>query len=219
MALDLYFHPRKGDFEALRAADFSPTSTQQRARRKAIDALLARHGGCSLDGDPLSGRVRDFPLGELQLFPGYLHWSLHGEPDHDAVHAIVAGFVADGWVCVDPQQAGFADAPAGATALASFDQLIGAEFLGVSLLRDWGAGLQLDFALADGRPVRLEFVHFTQCPLPDPAVLLGRRVCAVDYRQDRFDTLSFDFGDGIAVSVVECVPNGGTIGPAPKRRR
>lgn len=168
MALDLYLHPRKGDFEALREADFSPTSTQQRTRRKAIDALLARHGGCSLDGDPLSGRVRDFPLGELQLFPGYLHWSLHGEPDHDAVHAIVAGFVADGWVCVDPQQAGFADAPAGATALAPFDQLIGAEFLGVSLLRDWGAGLQLDFALADGG--RCAWSSSTsrnaRCPIP-----------------------------------------------------
>lgn len=67
--------------------------------------------------------------------------------------------------------------------------------------------------------MRTEFVPFTQWPLLDPAMLLGRRVCPVDYRQDRFDTLRFAFGDGIAVSVVECVPNGRTIGPAPKPKR
>ena len=40
MALDLYFHPPKTHFDAVRAADYAPTPAQQRARRKQIDADL-----------------------------------------------------------------------------------------------------------------------------------------------------------------------------------
>jgi hypothetical protein len=217
LALDLYFHPRKTTLESVRAADFAPTPARLRAQRKAIEALLARHPECLLVGDASRGHLQGFP-GELTIHPGFLHWSLHGDIDRDAVLARVEAFEGDGWTCADPGDAGFGSGTRGDGSLEDWNQLIGAEFVGMALLRDWGARLALDFTLADGRPVRLDFMHFGTCRLPELASLLKCRLAAVIHEQGHFDTLRMTFDNGEVLAVEACVPNGGAIGARPGRR-
>lgn len=225
MSLDLYFHAPKTDFNVVRAADYAPTATQQRSRRKLIDALLTRYSPCKLVGDAASGYIADFPLGELQVFPGYLHLSVHGTPDLSQVHAVVDVFASAGWLCVDPQDAGFASgAPA---RMQSFEELIGSRFVGVRLLRDWASGLALELAWDgngdDGRTALIEFVHASGCSLPDPMTLLKARLVSVDFRGGQSGTAEFDnlhlvFDSGAVLQIQGCVFHKGTI-TAPRRLR
>ncbi|MBK8070200.1 MAG: hypothetical protein IPK27_22110 [Rhodanobacteraceae bacterium] len=217
MALDLYLHPRKTILDSLRAPDHAATPARQRAQRKALDALLARHPECTLVGDPLRGRVDGF-MGELTVHPGYLHWCLHGEVDTDAVQALVEAFEADGWTCTDPQDAGFGSEARADKRLADWDELIGAEFVGLALQRDWGARVVLDFQFADGRPVRLDFMHFGACQLPELGTLLQARLVSVTHEAGKFDSVSMVFDNGQRLAVEGCVPNGGVIGAKPRRR-
>lgn len=225
MALDLYFHPPKTHFDAVRAADYAPTPAQQRARRKQIDALLARYAPCQLVGDTLRGHLADFPIGELYLHPGYLHLSVHGTPDLGALQAVIDGLASDGWLCVDPQDAGFASgSPA---RMQSFDEVIGSRFVGVRLLRNWASGIALELAWDadedDGRTAQIEFVHASGCALPDPMTLLKARVARVDFRAGQpgtgaFDDLRLAFDSGAVLEINGCVFHKGTI-TAPRRRR
>lgn len=216
MALDLYLHPRKTPLESLRAPDYVPTPARQRAQRQALDKLLARHPECGLVGEAMRGCVEGF-LGELTVHPGYLHWCLHGDVDSEAVVALVEAFESDGWFCTDPQGAGFGTGTRGGKRLEDWDELIGAEFVGLELQRDWGARLVLDFELADGRPVRLDFMHFGVCTLPELGSLLKARVVSVAHESGQFDTLTILFDNAQRLAVEGCVPNGGVIGS--KRRR
>lgn len=226
MSLDLFFHPRKSDFASVRAPDFVPTPAQQRARRKLIDALLVRYPGCTLGGDIERGWLQEFPHGELSWFPGYLYLSVHGHPDPEVLHAFVDALEADGLVCFDPQDAGFATgSPA---RIESFDGLIGSRFVGIRLLRDWVSGIALELAWDgdedDGRVAQLEFAHALGCTLPDPMKLLKARVTRVDpegpFNQiECFDYLDLHFDNGVVLAVRGCVYHKGTISPPRRRRR
>jgi hypothetical protein len=216
MALDLYFHPRKTELDALRAPDYKPAPARVKAQRKAIESLLARHPACTLQGDALGGRIEGF-AGELSLHPGYLHWCLHGEVDQASVLATVEAFEGDGWVCHDPQGAGYGSADRRDSPMRDWDDMIGAEFVGLSLLRDWGARLNLDFTLADGRPLRVDIMHFGGCQIPELSTLLKSKVCGVQIHPGSFDLVDIDFDNGQTLRVENCVPNGGTIGAKTKR--
>jgi hypothetical protein len=225
MSLDLYFHPPKTDFDTVRAADYAPTAAQQRAQRKLIDALLTRYSSCKLVGDAMSGCIADFPLGELRVFAGYLHLNVHGTPDLSQVQAVVDEFASAGWLCVDPQDAGFASgSPA---RMQSLDELIGSRFVGLRLLRDWASGLLLEWAWDghgdDGRTAQIEFVHASGCAMPDPMTLLKARLASVDFRGGQSGTADFDnlhlvFDSGASLQIHGCVFHKGTI-MAPRRRR
>lgn len=186
MSLDLFFVAKKPDFATLRAADFAPTPALLRARRKLIDAICAHWPGTTLVGDPSRGHLAGFPVGELTLAPGYLSWSLHGVEDEAPIHAIVNWFLAQQMVCEDPQDAGFGnrDLKRGQQrdTLESFDELVGAQFVGVRLLRDWVSGLATEWILADGSVASVQFAHFRASTLPDLGLLIGSRVVAVDYQ-------------------------------------
>lgn len=222
MALDLFFHPRKSDFESLRTPDFAPTPAQQRARRKLIDALLARYPGCSLGGDALRGSLQGFPHGELSWFPGYLHLSVHGNPNLQVLRAVVDGLETDGLVCIDPQDAGFATGSP--RRMQTFEELIGSRFVGVRLLRDWNTGLAIDCAWDDddGRTAVIEFYHVSACAMPDPMTLVRAHIAAVDYRAGaagtgEFDELELRFNQGGVLQLRGCVYKQGLI--AARRRR
>lgn len=224
MSLDLFFHPRKTDFDSVRAADYSLTPTQLRARRKQIDALLARYPQSRLVGDCTQGHIADFPVGELQIFPGYLHLSFHGGAEGlDRVRAVVDGLAKDGWLCEDPQDAGFATgSPA---RMQSFDELLGARFTGLSLMREWLCGIALDLSWDgdedDGRTARVEFVRASSCTLPDPLSLLKARVVKVDYGEGatEFDDLRLDFDSGAVLQIHGCILHKGVISPPRRRAR
>lgn len=217
MALDLFLHPRKTTLESLRDPGHVASPARQRAQRKAVEAFLARHPESSLIGDAVRGRVDGF-IGELTIHPGYLHWCLHGEVDTDAVLALVEAFEGDGWTCSDPQDAGFGSESRIGKRLADWDELIGAEFVGLALQRDWGARVALDFELADGRPVRLDFMHFGSCQVPELSMLLKARLISVTHETGKFDSVDMVFDNGQRLAVSGCVPNGGVIGPKPRRR-
>lgn len=224
MSLDLFFHPRKTDFDTVRAADFSPTPAQLRVRRKHIDSLLARYPQSRLVGDYTKGHIADFPVGDLQVFPGYLHLSFHGKADGlDRLRAVVDGLCDDGWLCIDPQDAGFATgSPA---RLRSFDELIGSRFSGLSLLREWVCGIALDLSWDgdedDGRTARIEFVRASRCSLPDPMTLLNARVIKVDCGEGatEFDDLQMEFDTGAVLQIHGCLFNKGVISPPRRRSR
>lgn len=221
MSFDLFFHPRKTRFETVRAADFAPTPAQQRARRKQIDALLSRYPQCKLEGDSARGYIADFPVGELHVFPGYLHLSMHGTPDLNQLQSIVDHFASDGWLCEDPQNAGFAGGSA--TRMQSFDQLIGSRFTGLQLLREWSSGIALELSWDgdedDGRTARIEFVHAGGCTLPDPLTLLKARVARVDFGEGAtaFDDFELGFDNGALLQIHGCVFHKGMLS-APRRR-
>ena len=129
--------------------------------------------------------------------------------------AVPAG---DGWTCSDPQDAGFGSESRIGKRLADWDELIGAEFVGLALQRDWGARVALDFELADGRPVRLDFMHFGSCQVPELSMLLKARLMSVTHETGKFDSVDMVFDNGQRLAVSGCVPNGGVIGPKPRRR-
>jgi hypothetical protein len=222
MSLDLFFHARKTDFDTVRAADYTLSAAQLRARRKQIDALLARYPQSRLVGDCTQGYIADFPVGELQIFPGYLHLSFHGKADGlDRLRVVVDGLSDDGWLCVDPQDAGFATGSP--TRMQSFDELLGSQFTGLSLLREWVCGIALDLSWddGDGRTARIEFVRASGCSLPDPVTLLKARVIKVDYGEGatEFEDLKLEFDTGAVLQIHGCLFNKGIISPPRRRAR
>ena len=205
MALDLSFVPRKMTLAAASAADLVVTPAMRKARRKLVDELLAEHPGARLEGDPMQGYIADFPRGELSLRPGFLDWSLHGVEDTAPIHAIVGWFHDRGLVCEDFQDAGFGnrDLKRGEqrTTLESFEELVGAEFLGVRLLREWVAGIATEWNLADGSHALVQFVRFEACRLPDLGPLLTKKVIGVHFETGHFDTLRVFFQDDLEFSL------------------
>lgn len=86
--------------------------------------------------------------------------------------------------------------------LAGFDELLGAQFLGLRLERAWGSSVVLDWLLADGSRAVVDFVHFVACRVPDLAALVGSRATAVDFQTgDAFDLLRLRFDDGLELAV------------------
>ena len=211
MALDLFFAARKPAFVELRAADFSPTPTMLRARRKLIKALESHYSPCRLEGGEISGTMIDFPRGELSLFPGYLHWSLHGVEDEAPIRKIVDWFLEQNFVCIDPQGAGFDNRvnKAASRRLLSFEELVGAMLLGVRLDRNYGFGLGLDWQLADGSIANIEIITFKRCLLPDLGRLVELPVHYVDFEAAKtptgFANLVVNFADDLELRVEELV--------------
>lgn len=197
MALDLSFVPRKLTLADATSPDLVVTPAMRRARRKLVDDLLAAHPGTRLEGDPTQGHLADFPRGELSFRPGYVDWALHGVEDAAPIHAIVNWFHERGLVCEDPQDAGFAnrDLKRGEqrSTLTSFEDLVGAEFIGVRLLREWVSGIATEWTLADGSHALVQFVRFESCRLPDLGPLLTKKVIGVHFESGPFDTLRVFF--------------------------
>ena len=205
MSLDLFFVPRKPDFATLRAPDFKPTPYLLRARTRLIVEIAEQWPGTTLVGDSANGHFAGFPRGELSLAPGYIAWSLHGVDDPSPIHDIVNWFFDHGYICEDPQDSGFAnrDLKRGQsrTTLESFDELIGAQFVGMRLLREWVRGLATDWVLADGSTAMVQFVTFRACTVPDPGRLLDERVLAVDYESGRFDRMVVYFSGDLELTL------------------
>lgn len=213
MALDLYFHPPRLALETLRAPDYRLSPARQRAQRTLVQGLLARHPDCTLQGDALQGTLSGFP-GQLSLYPGYLHWSLHGEVDRDAVLAVVEALEADGWHCTDPQEAGFDSRSRRAQALRHWDQLLGARFVGLSLDRNWGARLRIDVEWPDGRSAQADLMHIGRARIPELSTLLHATLSAVDVQGGTFEDIELRFDNGETLRLEGCVSNGGTLTPA-----
>ena len=197
MALDLFFLPRKLSLDEARSQDFTPTPAMLRARRKLIAKLLEDYPGSSIEGDPMQAHVANFPRGEMTLTPGYIAWTLHGASDESPIHEIVAWFHDQDMVCEDPQDAGFGnrDLKRGASRrqLNSFEDLVGGQFSGIRLLREWVAGLLTEWNLADGSYALIQFVHFRNFRLPDIGALVAAKVIGVHFESREFDTLKVYF--------------------------
>jgi hypothetical protein len=205
MSLDLFFVPRKPEFATLRAPDFKPTPYLLRARTKLIGEITEHWPGTTLHGSTVDGRIAGFPRGELSLAPGYVAWSLHGVEDAAPIHDIVNWFFERGYVCEDPQDSGFANRELkrgqARTTLESFDELVGAQFVGVRLLREWVRGLATDWILADGSTALVQFVTFRACAVPDLGRLLDERVLAVDYESRQFDRMVVYFSGDLELTL------------------
>lgn len=199
MALDLFFVAKKPDYAQLRADDFAPPPAMLRARRKLLAELIEAFPGTRLEGSDTHGHLVGFPRGELHVMPGYLGWSLHGVTDTEPLHEIVNWFHKRGLVCEDPQDAGFGnrDLKRGVerSTLSSFEELVGAAFVGVRLMREWNHGIGFDWELADGSQAAVQFVHFQGCRLPDLQPLVMQRVIGVHFETGHFDTLRVFFPD------------------------
>lgn len=197
MALDLFFLPRKLSIEEVRSSDFVPTPASIRARKKLLAKLLEAHPGSTIEGDPMQGRVANFGLGVLTLTPGFLSWSLHGVTDESPIRDIVDWFHDQDMVCADPQDAGFdnRDLKRGArrSGLTSFEDLVGARFSGIRLLREWVSGIVTEWTLADGSYALIQFVCFRTCRLPELGRLLENPVIGVNYETEEFSTLTVYF--------------------------
>lgn len=219
MSLDLFFVPRKPAFEQLREPGFSPTPGMIRARRKLVGDLISAFPGTRLQGSESSGSLADFPRGELSLHPGYVSWSLHGVADEAPVREVVSWFLQHGHVCEDPQDAGFAnrDLRRGSvrSAIESFEELVGAQFVGLRLQREWGFGIGLDWLLADGCPASIDF-FFGRCLMPDIAELVEQRVSAVHLEPGRaelgeYDTLHIFFPGDIKATLEKAIYRKSTV--------
>lgn len=209
MALDLSFVPRKLTLAEAAAPDLVVTPAMRKARRKLVDELLAAHPGTRLEGDPMQGHLVDFPRGELSLRPGTVDWSLHGVEDSAPIHALVNWFHARGLVCEDAQDAGFGnrDLKRGEqrNALGSFEELVGAEFIGLRLLREWVSGIATEWTLADRSHALVQFVHFESCRVPDLGRLLKNKVIGVHFETGHFDTLRVFFDGDLEFSLERAV--------------
>ncbi|MGQ0801664.1 MAG: hypothetical protein ACT4NL_16320 [Pseudomarimonas sp.] len=199
MSLDLFFVSRKPAFSELRAADFTPTPAMQRARKKLIKELIEAFPGTRLEGNESKGHFADFPRGDLSVMPGYLSWSGHGVTDQAPIHDLVTWFREHGLICEDPQDAGFGNRDLKRdeerTELESFEELVGAAFVGVRYMREWGNGISFDWILADGCAANVQFVHFQKCCLPDLGPLVKQQVIGVHFETGHFNTLRVFFPD------------------------
>ncbi len=196
MSLDLFFVPRKPTFEERRCAAFAPTPATTRFRRKVLTEFPAAYPGASLEGDINNGRIANFS-GDMDLHPGYIFWSQHGVTDVEPVHAVVKWFHAHGFVCEDPQDAGFGnrDLKSGEerVTLHHWEELIGSAFIGIRLLPEWSAGIAMEWTLADGSHAVVQFVRFELCQLPDLGLLLTRKVISTSFQTcDPVTLLGFD---------------------------
>lgn len=219
MSLDLYFVPRKPAFEQLRSPGFEPTAAMIRARRKLVDDLIAAFPGTHLQGSASSGTLAEFPRGDMTLHPGFVSWSLHGVSDEAPVHEVVSWFLQHGHVCEDPQDAGFANRGlrrgSVRSTIESFEELVGAQFVGLRLQREWGFGVGLDWVLADGSPASLEF-FFGHCLMPDIGKLVEQRVSGVHLEPGNaelgeYDTLHVFFPGDIELTLEKAIYRKSTV--------
>jgi hypothetical protein len=183
MSLDLFFVHRGVSLEQTREKNFAPGMALRAAQIRVVQQLTEAFPPAQVQGSSQVGSVLGFPLGTMQLQPGCIHWSLHGVADDAPVRAQVDWFRRRGWFCVDPQDAGFdncalqdGELP---DSLQDYDELEGAQLLGLRLERENGSGLSLELQMADGRVALLRFATFVSCRLPDLSELLERSVAAV----------------------------------------
>ena len=171
MALDLFLVPHQPKSRS--------RSALLQARQALLDALQAAHPQATLVGDASQGHVANFPLGELHISPGELHWALHGVDDAAPVDALADWFFAHGFEVKDPQDAGFArPRPKPASLRGSLDDLVGGQWLGLRFDRDYATALDLEFALADGRRALLRMLHLGRCQIPELSPLVNAVVTA-----------------------------------------
>lgn len=210
MALDLFFVPRKPGFSELGSADFKPTPSMLKARKKVVSALLEAFPGTQLQGEAVEGYIDGFPLGELTLQRGRIHWSLHHVDDVAPIQEVVDWFLAHGLVCEDMQDAGFGNRESRTVEddelLESFDVLVGAQLLGFRFDRNWSTAIMFEWILADGRLVRMRFHHLGTCRLPDLSPLVEATVVEVHVESSRLnDNVAVRFSDGGELTMVDAV--------------
>ena len=210
MALDLFFVPSKPGFSELGSADFKPTPSMLKARRKVVDALLEAFPGTQLQGEVTEGYIDGFPRGELTLQPGRIHWSLHHVDDVAPIHEVVDWFLAHGLVCEDMQDAGFGNRESRTVEndepLESLDALVGAQLLGFRFDRNWSTAIMFEWTLADGRLVRMRFHHLGTCRLPDLTPLVAATVVEAHLESSTIShTLSVRFSDGSELTMFDAV--------------
>lgn len=129
------------------------------------------------------------------------------------MHEIVSWFLQHGHVCEDPQDAGFAnrDLKRGSVraTIESYEELVGAQFVGLRLQREWGFGLGLDWLLADGSPATID-LFFSRCQLPDLGELVEQRVSGVHLEPGRpelgeYPTLHVFFPGNIEITIEKAI--------------
>jgi hypothetical protein len=226
MSLDLFFVPRKPAFKQLRDSDFSPTPAMLRARKKLVANLISEFPTTQLQGTETEGSLVDFPRGEMTFFPGYILWSLHAVTDEEPVHAVVSWFLQQGHVCEDPQDAGFAnrDLNRGSvrTTIESYEDLVGAQFIGLSLQREWGFGMGTAWLLADGSSASIDF-FFARCHLPELGELVDQRVSGVHLEPGRpergeYPTLRVLFPGDLEITIEKAIYRKSTVTGAAARK-
>ncbi|WP_257386500.1 hypothetical protein [Tahibacter caeni] len=224
MALDLFFVPRKQDFAEARADGFEASDAQLRARHKLLKALAARFDGASIAGKADVGTVEGFLAGTLVARPGYLQWSLHGAGagDVDAINTVVDWFHEQGLVCEDPQDAGFSNRNRGGGRenLGDWNALVGARLAGIELSDPGISGLNLNWALGDGRHAQLCFVHHRSCEVPpDLTALIRDTIAEVVFTPGPLDDdFRFVFAGGAEIRCAGAVVKSFFAEPAPKSK-
>jgi hypothetical protein len=222
VALDLFFVPRKQDFAEARDAGFEASDAQIRARRKLLKAIATRFDGAAIAGKATDGRIEAFPSGTLVAHPGYLHWSLHGTYDIGAISDVVDWFHEQGLVCEDPQNAGFdnRERGGGRENLTDWNVLVGARLAGIELSYPGISGLNLSWALRDGRHAQLCFVHHRSCEVPaDLTPLIRDTLAEVVFTPGHLDDdFRFVFAGGGEIHCGGAVAKSFFAEPAPKSK-
>lgn len=198
MALDLFLKPYKPKSRSRSAA--------LAARQALVDALRAAHPQTQLVGDVTRGHVEGFPMGELHFSPTELHWAMHGVDDPEPVHALADWFFDHGFACDDPQGAGFdRPRPKPVAVRGTFEDLVGAEWLGFRFDRNYATALDADFTLPDGRNARLRMLHLGRCTVPELSPLVKARVTGCRFVRGNYDTLAVVFEGGHELAFADAV--------------
>lgn len=241
MAFDLMFTHKNLACSEARAPDFQPDSKELKARSKLLKALAAEFqlpaqealsNALSEDAGKAC-RLEGFPIGELHVYAGYLHWSLHGNVAKQDIQKVVDWFHSNSWLCTDPQNAGFDNhGPAKDNIrpenLDDTDILIGANLRAIELSDPGLQGIIFRWTLADGREADLVFIHHVSCSVPaNITALIKDKLVAVEITQSPLqiagvwltdDDYEFKFASGAIIRCEKAIMHRFTARPAPRSK-
>ena len=210
MSFDLFFLPKGANIAKVRVEGFKPTPTQRKAFAALRTAMATRDPGIVWvdTGDGVRGRFDKFPFGQLEGHPGCLHWSLSGNlPAESDIREFVDWFLAQGYRCEDPQDAGYgnggrpAKTPSG-EGIDDWDQLVRARFRAFAMDVEEGQALTLEFRMPDDRVGIARFVGAIEFLVPgDQRKLHDGAITAVTVdRTGPFDRYTFVIDNGLSIS-------------------